>query len=303
MSEKKEYGQVICEAIDTIVSERLSGIKFDTTILCTIVDDKDKAQGKYIVSYSDAKFEVYAMGDTKYSKNNNVYVQIPQGDWNEQKFIIAKKTDTEKMPITYQDPFDTFIDITGNIIEYNPATKRNLVANNDVAIDNEGNVNGFDSKEDSIELWSYSSNDNETTLFTKYTRLGIQAQFRSWLAEEHIGSGSYGLKLCIDAEEENSSTGLQHFDAILDASDMIGDPYAFDTYYQQEKLFDISGLYNIKKLTLYFYQKNDFKNNSGKEYINTYKDENLFVKDNLVSTATWYFAGDYTKVLDRHIKR
>ena len=69
-NELKDYGQLFCEAVDTIVKERLSGIKFDSTILCTIVDDKDKAQGKYVVSYSDAKFEAYSLSETKYNINN-----------------------------------------------------------------------------------------------------------------------------------------------------------------------------------------------------------------------------------------
>ena len=128
-NELKDYGQLFCEAVDTIVKERLSGIKFDSTILCTIVDDKDKAQGKYVVSYSDAKFEAYAMGETRYNKNNNVYVQIPGGDWNEQKFIIAKKTNEEDTPTTYQYPFDSFVDITGNIIKNTPKVEGSLIAN------------------------------------------------------------------------------------------------------------------------------------------------------------------------------
>jgi hypothetical protein len=37
---------------------------------------------------------------------------------------------------------------------------------------------------------------------------------------------------------------------LLDAADMIGNPYSFDTYFQQEKLFDISDIYRINKMEL-----------------------------------------------------
>jgi hypothetical protein len=39
---------------------------------------------------------------------------------------------------------------------------------------------------------------------------------------------------------------------------MVGDPYNFSSYYQQEKLFDISHIYQIRKMELQFYQKRDF---------------------------------------------
>jgi hypothetical protein len=83
MPEKQDYGQLFCEAVDTIVKERLSNIKFDNTVLCTVIDIKDKTQGKYMVSYSEAKFEAYARGEDVFNKGDSVYVQIPGGDWNE----------------------------------------------------------------------------------------------------------------------------------------------------------------------------------------------------------------------------
>ena len=94
MTQNLDYGELFCEAVDTIVQERLSRISFDKTILCTIVDDSKRAQGKYIVSENNkTKFEAYS-SDTSYRNDNNVYVQIPSGDWNQQKIIIGKKPDS-----------------------------------------------------------------------------------------------------------------------------------------------------------------------------------------------------------------
>ena len=86
----KDYGQIMCEAVDTIIAKRLNGISYDQTVLCTIVDNTNRAQGKYIVQKDNVKFEVYST-NTEYNKNDNVYVQIPEGDQDQDKFIIGKK--------------------------------------------------------------------------------------------------------------------------------------------------------------------------------------------------------------------
>jgi hypothetical protein len=36
------YGELFCEAVDTIIKERLQSIPYDSTILCTIVDDSQR---------------------------------------------------------------------------------------------------------------------------------------------------------------------------------------------------------------------------------------------------------------------
>jgi hypothetical protein len=58
-----------CKAIDIIVSERLSDLSFDTTMICTIVDDNDKDRGHYIVSDGTIRFDAYT-NDTSYKEND-----------------------------------------------------------------------------------------------------------------------------------------------------------------------------------------------------------------------------------------
>jgi hypothetical protein len=257
MSNKaNDYGQLFCQAVDTIVKERLSNINYDKTILCTIEEVKDKEKGRYLVSYTDAKFEAYALNDVKYTKGSQVYVQIPNSDWNEIKFIIAKKTEDANIPVNYYYPFDRYIDITGNIVEESKTGY--LIANG---------------SELSYSIWSYTPKAGE---FNGYTRLGIQAGFRSWLAEDRVISGSYGLRLRVKIGQDET-----YYDFKLDSSDMIGDPYNFDTYFQQEKLFNIADLTDITAMELQFYQSKDFKTATGKELSDL--DENLFVKDVYIS--------------------
>ena len=76
-----DYGELFCLAVDEIVKKRLEGVSYDSTILCTIVDDSSKEKGVYVVTNNGTtKFNAVS-DNTSYRNNDNVYVQIPGGDW------------------------------------------------------------------------------------------------------------------------------------------------------------------------------------------------------------------------------
>ena len=244
----KDYGQIMCEAVDTIIAKRLDGISYDQTVLCSIVDDTNKSQGVYTVQRDNIKFEAYST-NTEYNKNDNVYVQIPEGDQNQDKFIIGKKINSSNQEsYVYNKPFNSLVDITGNIATNSiSGNSTGLIANGELKY---------------IDLWSYSG---ET--LAEYTRLGIQASFQSWLNPftdtngeiRRVTKGEYGLELTIKVEEQNTQSEnsllSNTYVLYLNSSDMNGNPYEFDTYFQQEKVFDISQFKNITEMSLRFYQK------------------------------------------------
>ena len=233
----KNHGEILCEAVDIIVSERLKGISFDQTIIGTIVDDSRKVEGIYTVYYNDSvKFDAYSE-NTGYRKNNTVYIQIPQGDWSQQKFIIGKKTNKDEEKYIYSSAFSQFLDLTTNIIEFQEP--KGLIANH----------------ETNTEILITTISNKE---FSGYTRMGLSAEFRSWLRAEQVQKGHYGIRLKItgicDGQEESSQIIAE-----LDSDDMLGNPYEFDSFYHQEKVFDISNINNIEKIEVYLYQNKDFK--------------------------------------------
>lgn len=257
---KKDYGEVICQAVDEIVRKRLEGITYDSTILCTIVDNSRKTEGIYTVSNNNTtKFDAYS-NDASYRINDNVYVQIPGGDWNEQKFILAKKKDKVEEPFIYKNPFASLVDITGNVIKTQLDSTVGLVANAEP-------TEGEDITQ--ILLWDYQGSlaNPDMLPFSAYSRLGISASFQSWLSPScdssgnptTVNHGDYGLKLIITTINENTSTSDQategEYELYLNCADMIGNPYDFQAFYHQEKVFDISQLGNIQTMKLYFYQK------------------------------------------------
>ena len=77
--------------VETLINNALANIQADQTILCIITDDSAANDGKYIVSYNSITFQAFTDNGIKYKNNDNVYVLIPQGDYNEQKIILCKK--------------------------------------------------------------------------------------------------------------------------------------------------------------------------------------------------------------------
>lgn len=273
------YGEVLCQAVDEIVQKRLEGVSYDQTILCTIIDDDKKAEGLYIVSNNGTvKFEAYS-DNTSYRKNDNVYVHIPGGDWNQQKTIVSKKTNKKDEPFIYKRPFETLVDITGNVIA-EAISAKGLTANDEETI--------------SVLLWE------KVEILSSYTRLGIQAGFKSLLNPFYdndgniynVDSGDYGLKLTLttkqDKTSEESEDVVSDYVIYLNCEDMNGNPYDFQTYYIQEKVVDISQIGTITSMKLEFYQTpGTFK--SGDKIL-PYKDflenkllPNLFVSEPYVS--------------------
>lgn len=270
------YGEIFCQATEILAQNLMSKISYDQTILCTIIDDSEKDFGKYRVSNGEAAFDAYT-SDTSLKKNNQVYVSIPGGNWDEQKIIVSKKITNLNEPMTYKDPFDSFVNITNNIITTGIGSK-GLTAN--------------DADLTHIALWSYNSpnsgaliKDSGETL-CGYTYLAMSADFRAWLRSYNIVKGNYGLQLVIKVEPEDDSQATpENKYCILSTNDMTGNPFNFDSYYNQKKLFNIADLNNIKSMVLYFYQENgSFKDKDGSVIDYDIKPPaNIFVKDPIIS--------------------
>lgn len=269
-----------------IANSSVDKVKFDSTIECTIIDATDKLIGKYKVK-NESYAEFYAYSQiTTYNKDDKVYVQIPKGDYNSTKFIVGKKTDkNEDKPYNFVNPFNTFIDLTGNF---------------------------FVAKDNNKEVWSILANGSEKEIeitpkggitFTDeqqgFTRLGLRADFRAWLETLGVVSGNYGLKLNIYGIKDDTADNIKKIEASiknngevpliasidLDTNDMYGNPYNFEGYYSQEIVIDTGAVAKIYNIKIYLYQKGNFKdsNNDLISYTNDFNmsvpPNNIFVKD------------------------
>lgn len=335
-------------AVDEIVTKRIESINFDKTIDCVIIEDEEAKKGKYRVTDGSANFYAYSVS-TDYKKDDAVYVTVPNGDFNNQKIIIGKKTSNETSPFIFTTPFDTIVDVTTNLITI-PLDSSNLwlIANYP------------DRRE--VKIWEKNFNDTNQELIG-FTRLGVQGQFRTWLNSFKCTSGNYGLKLILNCEEDNAtsllnayniaiekvnsksildeedfsyiknSTGINwsdedwenfqnlstsdekvkylenernnhvysRYELFLSSEDMYGNPYNFDTFFQQEKVFDITNIYKIYSMELYFYQEvGSFFNQKGElvpyadpVFIDNLFPPNLFTKDSYICLG--YDIGNFNK--------
>lgn len=292
----KDYNEIMCQAVDTLITHRLKDITYDKTIICEIIDDSDKEKGHYIVSDGTIKFDAYSESN-KYRKSNQVYVIIPQGDYSQQKVILSKYTASNaNEPMVYISPLGTMVTMTDNLIS-NASIDSSILANDNTTTKLIWQSN---LKED-----PYSTLDIQNNSI--YTSLGIKAKFKCQLNNQALREGNYGLRLDLfsdstaDNEEEYIVTSIY-----LDTDDMFGDPYNFITYFEQEKMFDISNLNSIWGMNLYLYQNKNFKYyDSNKTELQmlptTYSigteeyqlEDNIFVSDIYIA-----FGNDMNKISD-----
>lgn len=266
-----DMSKAILEAVDLLTDHKLEKLEFDKTLVCTIEDDTNKKKGEYVVTDGSTSFTAYS-DVTIYMKGLRVYVNVPNGNFDNKKLITGRYIDSENAEYyTYKPPFEDYLDMSGNLIK--DTIEKGLVANHAT------------NKE--IVIWQV---DN----FTQgkgYTLLGIKADFRSWLNSYKTKAGEYGLRLDIQSRETSTSQGeakLKHYSCELTNNDMYGNPYNFETFYSQEKTFDISKISEIVSMKLVFFQKpGTFKDKDGKEipYLFNGGDlpANLFVKNPYVS--------------------
>ena len=82
----------------------------------------------------------------------------------------------------------------------------------------------------------------------------------------------------------------------LQVEDMIGNPYAFETYFSQEKIFDVSDVQNVTKLEVKFFQDKNFINKSGNA-ITASEFANLFCSD-----VEFYFGYDLSDIEGEYVQ-
>ena len=311
-----DYANVLCESVKIISESLLEGLKFDKTIVCTIVDDSKRDVGTYTVTDGSVSFVAYSE-NKNYRNKNEVYVTIPNGDYDNNKIITGKKMSNDSIePFVYTSPFSTIVDVSGNLIT--TTDNCGLVANapqiyyetifDDV---NETNFSSYYVRDEDTLTYSIATSYDENqqyyvqhtdglnkVIFEKeyanpyynFTRLGLQAQFQAWLQEYDCVAGNYGLKLTVQFIPESSVAQdlKERMTKVLylDINDMIGNPYAFESYYNQEKVFDISSFGGLTYIKLEFFQKEkSFYTREGNAlpYLNDFNNEilfsNLFVKD------------------------
>lgn len=240
-------------AMETISKSVTDSMEFDKTIQAEIVDVKDADKGTYICSDGSSKFKAYSE-NTSYREGDWVYVSIPKGDFNKQKLITGKRMKEEDDYYNYIAALERHIDITGNLI-HEAQEQYELVANG---------------PETQITIWENANFPNGVG----YTKLGLRGEFKTWLSALKADKGSYGLRVDIIGQEMNTTQTKpenKFYTFKLDCSEFYGNPYNFETFYEQEASFDISQIDKIISIRLVFYQDGNFINDKGVNLASSYE--------------------------------
>ena len=250
----ENYTENFCEAIQTLISKSIEGLKFDKTITCTIVDDSSADYGEYTVINSVGnKFQ--ALGDKKaYKKDDSVFVLIPEGNYSNQKRIVSKADQDNELKKGYQESADTVIPVKKDLVKVKKENSSEDIVNFYLT----ANENGTKGTTKLIRTFIGPNNSNYIEN-NSYTRLAIETDITTNFGdlEEYITQGIYGILLKIEGKKEDGAIAQKEF--IFNSEEFFGIPYRFaGTPVKQSAVFDISQLKTIQAIEVYIYENGDF---------------------------------------------
>ena len=261
---KTDYNDILCQAIDTIVSKKIENLDYDKTIICDIVDASDASNGHYIVNDGSISFDAYSE-DTGYKTSESVYVTVPKGDFTQTKIIISKYTANNGTdPISYISPFDNTYLVSENLVSGKSVRNNSILANG--RVEEESGTAAYYIPPGRYRLiWEQNlttSNNNILTNNAMFDTLAVKAKFKCDLGSLYnMKSGHYGLIYelysVLNQDADPIEYRISRFD--FNTDNFFGNPYMFLSYIGQEHTFDISSLGNITKINVYLYQSSDFK--------------------------------------------
>ena len=266
LADKMNTQNDLFDAIYAIATGVVESKNFDITKECKIVeiytDSKGNRTGIYKVKSQNATYDAYAKKGENYYTGELVYVQIPNGDFNAQKFILGRKTDEEngKDIYNFELPFDNFLGLY-SLTEYDPLNESKGFWANCPYHGVEEEI----SKSDLI--WSWPSQGIISDKDNIYaTRLGIEVDLTTLLHGYAPISGHYGFRIVVGGlsktEEGLESTQITKEFFFTD-NDMYGNPYAYTDGSAQQILLNVEDFLQVQSINIYFWQDHNFKDQMG----------------------------------------
>lgn len=278
----------ILEAMDIVVNEKISNLKFDKTVEVTIKKIKDLTVGEYLAEYNGNIISVFSR-DLKqsYKVGERVFIKIPEGDLSNKKFIenVSGEKGLTNSEITELQT--SFIGIEPSLdVLYGQNIQKNeygVIAGNGIK---------GDELKSSIQIFDHDIQGNEENDLTfqqyalSYKFLKISANFKT-LFQSNFFEGNYGIEVIFLLDDEQTP----EVKYTLDINSFNGNPYKFQAYNTQFIVFPVpKGKLKGLKSIRFFEEFKDydkrkvqiFNKDTDKieEKITDISDkENIFVKD------------------------
>lgn len=235
MNSKSEQ---LLSAVDVLVGEAISKLKFDKTIQAEIVQVVNLDTGEYKIKYTGSSNISAFANDikTQYKVGEIVYVTVPEGDFSNKKIIMGLVTNQSLS-------YGQMLELSNSIIEVSPEFLASSISGGVVA-------GAPPTSSLSYEILYEAAEDEYHGLFQQYSKDFRNIQFKaSFLTQFHIehSQGNYGLEI----EFFTISGDVVSYK--LDLSSFNGDPYSFSVYSPQSVILDVQPgfLTGIKSIKLF----------------------------------------------------
>lgn len=284
----------ILSAVDILMESAVGKLRFDKTVQGTVYSIVNLDIGEYKVKYSGNIFSAYAQDfSASYKVDDRVYVQVPEGDFNNKKLIIGRVSSSSLTATDYNDLSSQVVSTSptfDNIYGYNPTNEYGVVA---------GAPYGDPYSQRTI----YEADDDTPhNLFSQYALnnniIYVEASFLTQFHNVHT-KGNYGLDITFATASEGQDLTFR-FD--LGSDFFLGDPYSFSVYSPQRGYFEVPQGYlrGLKKIVL-FEENFEYDRQviggqvSDEEITDT---PNIFVSDIYISFGEQVDYTDYLYYLD-----
>lgn len=223
----------------------------DITIDGFIIDASRAKEGVYTVGSGYSQFTAYAF--TTYKENDDVYILIPGGDYNNTKFIIGRRMTESSGAYNVTDELENMVffhDSNSSLINFS-GKSLGIQANNSLT------------QEILIGTWEGS--------YAGVSRLGLAPTFTSYLKPLGIINGSYGIRLFIT----DNTGAIEKVE--FDSSEYFGNPYNYIYSTRLTRVYELTTTKTIIKIEAYLYQKNNFADFNEDWVAPTNTNKNIFL--------------------------
>lgn len=232
MSSSEQIAESMLTAMQIIAESQPNNN--DITIDGFIVDASRAKEGMYIVGSGYSQFTAYA--STIYKENDDVYILIPGGDYNNTKLIVGRRMTEGSGAYNVIDELEDMVffhDSNSSLIEFS-GKSLGIQANN--------------SSIQEILIGTWEGN------YAGVSKLGLAPTFTSYLKPLGIVNGNYGIRLLI-----TDNTGAVE-KVEFDSSEYFGSPYNYVCSTRLTRVYELTTTKTITKIEAYLYQKNNFVN-------------------------------------------
>lgn len=243
----------LLDAVDILIDKAVSSAKFDKTIQGTIVSCIDSVTGKYKIKYQGGSFYAFANDvNIQYKDGVNVYILIPEGDFEKTKTIISavnKKGLNQNHIIPKEEQYEDLTpDIIGNEdgspfkyksygylkkgnnqIDYLYIYADSIKNDYPEYIDKAQFVNKVVIRQEEFALIKNKNVDSFVL------RGAVKANIKS----PQTKTGNFGFGVTLAFKSDNNTNTPMYLTYIVDITKMTGNPYNQISFYPQRDYFNI----------------------------------------------------------------